>query len=195
MNISYELKDHPLWDKHWTKENRPNWKLPNIFCHILLQYIKDIKRLETINDVIETGTYEGDSSVCFSYIFDTVHTIEKYPELNPYNNKSLFSIHEDIKKTNSNINFYYGNSPDHMKEIFVKKPNTDYFILLDAHQGRESPVMEELSCIKKYSKSSNHVIMIDDCNTISIDFDKVLEINPNYNIIHTGMGSGIVLIY
>jgi hypothetical protein len=37
--------------------------------------------------------------------------------------------------------------------------------------------------------------MIDDCNTISVDYDKVLEINPKYNIIHTGIGSDIVLIY
>jgi hypothetical protein len=195
MNINYELKTHWLWEHSWKNTKRPDWKLPNIFCHILFKYINDIDRLCGITNAIETGTYEGHSSICFSYLFDNVHTIEKYPHHNPYNNKSLISIHDDIKTTNSNINFYYGNSPDHMKEIFINNPDTDYFILLDAHTGNESPVMEELDCIKKYSRSSNHVIMIDDCNTISVDFNKVLEINPKYNIIHTGIGSDIVLIY
>jgi hypothetical protein len=195
MNINFELKTHWLWEHTWKNEIRPDWKMPNIFCHILFKYANDIGRLSDINHAIETGTYEGNSSICFSYLFETVHTIEKYPDYNPYNHKSLISIHNDIKNTNPNINFHYGNSPDHMREIFIKNPDTDYFILLDAHTGSESPVMEELKCIKDYSNSNNHVIMIDDCNTISVDYDKILEINPRYNIIHTGIGSDIVLIY
>lgn len=194
LNVKPNVKTDNLWNG-WVADIQPISKFPNIFCEIIFKYLNDIGRMETITDVIETGTYEGNSSICFSYLFDTVHTVEKYPDINPYNRKSLRTLHSDIKVKHPNINFYYGDSPVIMSEIFKNNPNTDYFILLDAHTGSQSPVMEELDCIKKYSRSSNHVIMIDDCNTISVDYNKVLEINSKYNIIHTGMGSDIVLIY
>ena len=82
-----------------------------------------------------------------------------------------------------------------MKDIFIKNPYTDYFILLDAHVGSNTPVMRELDCIKNNSKSKNHIIMIDDCNHIPIDLNKVLEINPDYQIVHTNIGNDIVLVY
>lgn len=194
LNVKPNVKSDYLWDG-WVDHIQPISKFPNIFCEIIFKYLNDIGRMETITDVIETGTYEGNSSICFSYLFDTVHTVEKYPDINPYNRKSLRTLHSDIKLKHPNINFYYGDSPAIMTEIFTNNPNKDYFILLDAHVGLKTPVMEEIQSIKTHSKSKNHVIMIDDCNDISVDFNKLLDINSDYNIVNTNLGNGIVLVY
>lgn len=196
MNTKFITNEHPVFKYDFTKNSKPNWKFPNIFSHILFEYLDKIERLKTINNAIETGTHEGDTSICFSYLFDTVDTVEKYPENNPYTkNASLTVLHNEIKKNHPNINFCYGDSVEFMKNIFINNPNTDYFILLDAHVGPQTPVNAELECIKTYSKSKNHVIMIDDCNHIPVNLNKCLEINKDYKVVNTKIGNDIVLVY
>ena len=69
LNVKPNVKTDNLWNG-WVADIQPISKFPNIFCEIIFKYLNDIGRMETITDVIETGTYEGNSSICFSYLFD-----------------------------------------------------------------------------------------------------------------------------
>jgi|688.fasta_scaffold38270_2 hypothetical protein len=202
MNIEVNFKDHFLWEE-FGKNKQETHPTPNIFCNILLQYFDNIKSLKNITKAIETGTYEAHSAMCLSKLFDKVETIELFSQNNPYNNKSLTELYENIKIDYKNINFHFGKSHEIMENLFKQNPNETFFILLDAHTFNYSPMLEELKSIQQFSNKKDHVIMIDDCRFLGANgYPKVNElieslssINSEYKILNTNQGNGILLIY
>lgn len=198
----YEKTDS-RWGQY-PKEKKEKLMVPNEFVNILYEYEKEILGLSEIDFAIETGTYLGETSKILSEHFDSVVTVELFADRNPYNGLDLKKVYDEIKKTHNNIEFRIGeNSPNVLKEIFVKNPNRRYMILLDAHDSNQSPLKSELETIRDYSKCNNHVILIDDCKflgnynlpTLEEVTGILKEINPNYVIKNTSVGNDVFLIY
>lgn len=175
-----------------------NNDLPSTILNILFDNLEknNIKNPEEIKSAIETGTFDGHSSMHFAGQFDNVHTVEKYVD--------NFGIphYKKIKDTFPNIHFYGGDSPVFLKDILTANPNERFFFWLDAHNGTsEVPLLSELSTIKNFSKRNDHVIMIDDGHdmgwglfpTFDIITAAVKEINPNYNLVNTKYGRDIMI--
>lgn len=202
MNTNFCFDGHFLWEE-FGKEKQSQFKTPNIFCNILLQYADTISNLKTTNKALETGTYQGHSAICLSKMFNTVDTIELFIQKNPYNNESLEKLYSEIKQNHANINFHEGSSPVVMKDILEKNKDETFVILLDAHTFNYSPMLEELKAIKEYSNKNDHIIIIDDCRFLGYNgyppaeqmAQAVFEINKDYKIINTLQGNGILLIH
>lgn len=194
-----DYSNDPRWYIHPQKDR----ECPNFFISLLLRYKDSIPDLEKISMAIETGTFEGDTAIFLSEIFDKVFTVEKFPENNPYTKKDLTEIYNEIKRKTDKIEFHFNNSPQFLKEILSRYPKERFFILLDAHTGRDTPVGKELDMIHQYSERNDHVIIIDDMidagrgNWPDVEeFNHILHtINKDYNIINTKLGRDAYLIY
>ena len=202
MNLDNNFTNHKLWET-CSELHKKTLLCPNVFGHVLYENKNEISNLNLINDVIETGTYDGRTSVFFSIISNSVHTIELYEEINPYSGTSFKNLYNSLKHEYKNINFYFGDSPNLLKEILTKQPDTRYLIILDAHTHNYSPLIKELQIIKNTSNINNHVFIVDDCNLLGTvgypseeEFKKqVFEINKNYIIKKTNYGNGITIIF
>jgi len=202
MLENFNFDGNELWD-NCADFHKKTLLCPNVFGHVLLENKFNIQNLNLIEDVIETGTFEGKTSIFFSLLFKTVHTVELFEKVNPYSGLSYESLYESIKNKYKNINFYFGKSEEVLKDIFKKNPETRFLIILDAHTYSHSPMIDELDSIHKFSKKNDHVIIIDDCKLLSSCgypsreelLNKLYEINKNYKIIETNCGNGILLVY
>ena len=202
MDIKYDFTDSVLWD-NCSEESKKFLTVPNIFGHTLLKYSENID-FSNISNFIETGTSAADTSVFFSHMCEFVYTVEKHPDLHhPNLPKSLRQYYEDYSEKYKNINFMFGDSTSFLKEIFNKYPDERFFILLDAHDHTDCPLLEEVTIILEYSNVKNHIIMIDDCSFLDTLhypsrkelYSQIKKINPEYNIINTKIGNDIHLVY
>jgi hypothetical protein len=173
---------------------------PNWFVSILLtQPIPDI---DNINVAIETGTYEASTTKFFAEIFNTVYTVEKNTTNSFYTSKNLLELYRETKNKYKNINFYSGDSFTFLKDI-LPSIKERCVILLDAHNGTDTCVIEELKMIKEFLYDTNSIILIDDCDDIGSGKwpnkeeleSLLLDINPKYNIVYTGLGRNILIAY
>jgi hypothetical protein len=202
MKLNIDYTGDPRWAE-CSKIHKETLLLPNVFLNVIYKYQNEISGLSEINSSIETGTHDARSSKFFSEHFDTVFTIEKFTERNPYDGINYTEVYKKINETYENITFLNGDSPEVMKSIFEELPNERFLILLDAHSMENGPLKEELTSIRDYSNNKNHVIIIDDCNHLGLGSFPTLdemttilkEINPNYNIINTKEGNGIFLVF
>lgn len=156
--------------------------------HLNIDYIRKYSIGDTF---VETGTYKGDSiRVALEFGFKQIHSIEI--------NEELYESAKNIFKENSTVKIWNGDSIDCLDSILkeIKDPVTFW---LDAHasgplsggKSGGSPVIDELSIIKKYGVQNN-TIFIDDRRLFgSYEWSGVKEsdaieliknINPNYNI-------------
>ena len=118
--------------------------------------LKDIFNISTF---IETGTFEGGTTIWASKHFNNVITIE--------NSKKLYDQVVDKNKNIKNINFLFGNSTDNLKQIVPKLDKTAIF-WLDAHwcggdsygEINQCPIIQELETLVK--SRTPHCILIDD---------------------------------
>jgi hypothetical protein len=151
---------------------------------------------------IETGTYNGGTTQIAANIFDKIYSVELGEKM----------FNDAIVKFNniSNVELYLGSSDQILNNILplIK----DRVILwLDAHYCGENtafgnsmtPIREELEAIKSHN-IKNCIIMIDDIRIFNSSINgkeyivcdayptfqwingKLLEINPNFNIILVG---------
>jgi predicted O-methyltransferase YrrM len=119
------------------------------FTMFILKLKKDYK----ISTVVETGTFVGNSTLAFSYIFDQVHTIEKV--MKHYDNAVInFSSY-------SNVTVHQGSSEAVLKNILPSLASTTILFYLDAHWEKYFPLLDELEEISKTHKD-NCIIVIDD---------------------------------
>jgi hypothetical protein len=198
----YDFNNSELWN-NCSDFHKKTLLCPNIFGHVLLENKSNIKNLNLIENVIETGTFEGKTSIFFSLLFKNVYTIELFEKLNPYSGLNHEFLYESIKNKYKNINFYFGNSGEVLKNILKENSETQFLIILDAHTYNYSPMIDELDSIHKFSKRNDHIIIIDDCKflgsngypTIEELSNKIYEINKNYKIVETNHGNSIFLIY
>jgi hypothetical protein len=103
------------------------------------------------NTFIETGTYQGETSIWASKYFENVITIEASKEV--YNGLNL--------KKYSNITALYGNS----QELLLNVTKESSIFYLDAHNSGGStfnsyPLLDELDLINQ--TNLKHVIIVDD---------------------------------
>ncbi len=142
---------------------------------------------------VETGTYHGEGILrALEAGFTDIKSIEFDADLSTYCQKRLA---EHPLAQGKKVQIFQGNSLTGLWDIIkdIKEPITFW---LDAHTfgtTKNCPLLEELDQIKRHP-IKNHIILIDDmreCGTIYFDFltkknliDKVLEINPNYQIFY-----------
>ena len=202
--IIKDYKDDKRWEglpkDRLTELNvSPSWYLTALFKTV------DSNILKNYNIAIETGTFEGYSTIYFAEIFNKVYTVEKYVKGgNMYTNKNLTEEYKKIKDIHNNVEFFEGDSPKFLEQLL---PTLDEpaFILLDAHAHQHTPVREELETIKKFSNTKDHIIMIDD--TLDIDsmagnwpsqfeiIEMLKDINPQYDVNFTEYGRRILVAH
>jgi len=110
---------------------------------------------------VETGTFKGKTSVWASKHFEKIFTVEY--------SKALFDDVVTQYGHIENINFLFGDSRLHLKNIVNKLSNSSIF-WLDAHwHGKNSygsedqcPIIDEIRIIR--SSPINHIILIDDAS-------------------------------
>jgi hypothetical protein len=200
-------KEKYLDDKRWNnldENHKKEWCVPNAFLHILLKYSREIPRLSSITNCIETGTFKAYTTCFLAENFNQVYTIEKYPDHNPYTGEDLRHLYSDISIQYNNINFIFGDTSMELEKILMDNTNESFVIILDAHEPQNgSPILVELDIILRRSNKHDHVILIDD----GVDFgvngypsieeikQKALIINPSYHIENTKVGRSIHIIY
>jgi hypothetical protein len=200
FNVEYKkdnyvnISDDPdIW---WDFYKRDVWEVPHPFINILYKYRNQIPELESINTFIETGTFSGFSAEMFSKHFTYIHTVEKFPK------DEYIVRYKSIRDQNKNVNFYQGDSPNFLRKIMGVLDKERCVVLLDAHNGSESPLTEELNVLKDCI-IKDHVILVDDtCDLGSgswpteTEFNSlVTNINPIYTFVKTGLGRSTILIY
>lgn len=116
-------------------------------------YFALLKQKYNIDAVVETGTYQGGTTVVFSYLFDEVHTIEIEP--NNYNaSKERLSPY-------ANVNCHFGSSSEVLKELLPLLKGKRVLFYLDAHWQQYWPLLDELKEISKTHKDQC-IIVVDD---------------------------------
>lgn len=130
-------------------------------------FIERLLNVYEIKACIETGTFNGGSTLWFAKHLPEVHTIEI--------NKDYFNGNKSIFATMPSIRAHLGNSPVVMQELLKTWPHEKRCVFyLDAHWGDYWPIHDELLQISKSSCRDNCMIVIDDFqvpNRPDIPFD------------------------
>ena len=96
---------------------------------LLPEEITKISKLKPLKHFVETGTYKAETAILASYVFDDVHTIEIHDGL----------YEENLKKAEklgiNNINFYHGDTVDHLPDIMEKVSVDGAVFFIDAHMS------------------------------------------------------------
>jgi predicted O-methyltransferase YrrM len=119
----------------------------------ILNVIVYLKKRYKLQDAVETGTYQGNTSKALSMLFDKVYTIEVTENSYQNSQKSLAS--------SDNIELIFGSSEQKLDELLPNLTNRRILFYLDAHWDQNWPILKELSAISKTHKD-NCVIIIDD---------------------------------
>jgi hypothetical protein len=154
-----------------------------------LQRIKAVAKKYSCNSFIETGTFYGQTINAIRKEFKDVLSAELYEPLYEYNKKAFSNI--------DNVTIYLGDSSS-MLTLMIKESTGRILFWLDGHYSGngtacgdiESPILTELDIIKN-DGNIDHCILIDDARlftgtdgypTLDETFNKILEINPKYQI-------------
>jgi len=121
----------------------------------------DIVKEWNILNFVETGTYEGNTTIWANEVFKKVYTIE--------NSKILYDKLESKHKKFPNIKWLFGNSIDHLPGIIEEIGNNKCVFWLDAHYSCDNitggkmtthPLIGELRIV--LNAPTQHIIFIDD---------------------------------
>ncbi|MGA8164507.1 MAG: class I SAM-dependent methyltransferase [Waddliaceae bacterium] len=112
-----------------------------------------LKHAYNIKTVVETGTFQANSTVFFSYLFDEVHTIEIDRDTHLKAIKKFPLL--------SHVHFHLGSSDDVLKFLLPKLSKEPVLFYLDAHWQKHWPLRNELIEISKTHRD-NCIIVIDD---------------------------------
>jgi hypothetical protein len=116
------------------------------------EFEKLVKKFK-IKNIVETGTFKGDTTKEFSKRVDNVYTIESKKEF-------YFEAKSKLKNL-GNVKGFFGSSPEILKKILPNiKGKTLFF--LDAHWGYPWPILKELEEISKNKKFKDSIIVIYD---------------------------------
>ena len=125
-----------------------------------------------IEEIVETGTYEGDSTVFFASFGKIVHTVEVVP--------STYVKTQERLRNYANVQCYLGNSADVIRQLPLTGPTIFY---LDAHWHDYWPLRDELKYITTLPFPV--VIVIDDFQVpgTNYHFDRYKDQGCNYDYI------------
>lgn len=184
------------WDKLHHDYQKNNWSVPNAFLEVLQREKNNIKDLSDIDIFIETGTSFGNTTELMSGLFKEVYTIEKFID------EEKTKLYNKISETRKNIKFLTGDSANVLKDISGIVNNKRCVILLDAHNGYQTPIKEELKIIKQLYNNKSVIIIDDTCDTGKGDWPTItelkqslLDINPEAIIKDTGLERNILISY
>ena len=106
-----------------------------------------------IESIIETGTFEGNTTKWLARFFQNVYTIEIDIK---YVNNAIANcmVYKD------KINFLHGDSSILLPEVLDKINDDNVLIFLDAHRRNENPLEKELVIIEAYKKKFKNIIII-----------------------------------
>ncbi len=133
-----------------------------------------LKHTYDIAAAVETGTFRGDTTIFFSYLFDEVHTIEIVPDVH-------YASKEKLSKQ-PNIHCHLGSSDEVFKELLPTIRDKTVLFYLDAHWQNHWPLRNELIEISK-THYDNCIIVIDDCQVPDrkdIPFDQYEQNSCSY---------------
>jgi len=129
--------------------------LGNAFCgdsYLKKEFEFLIKKFR-IKNIVETGTFKGDTTKEFSKMVEKVYSIES--------NKEYYLSSKKRLKEDNNVKLFLGSSPVILKKILPGlEGNTLFF--LDAHWGNYWPILDELNEISKVDHMKKSVIVIHD---------------------------------
>ena len=120
-----------------------NFNLPfNGDSFIANNFLK-FKNKFNIENVIETGTFEGGTTIFLAKNFKNVFSIE-------CNEESFKKAENNIKNCNANVNLILGKSEEVLFSILNNVGDNTMFYL-DAHWYDHCPLKNELQLIKKFN--------------------------------------------
>jgi len=125
--------------------------VPAFKDEFLLKNFQKLIKKHKINKLFETGTWKGISTGIASEFVEKVYTVEI--------NSQFLNEAKKNNEGNEKINFYFGSSPDIMRQILQTGDN-DWIFFLDAHWQQDWPILRELKIIA--NKKIKPVIMIHD---------------------------------
>lgn len=154
--INQEFKVIDLGKNYESFSPNESWKLGYYAFNSapeLTPFFALLKRDYHINTVIETGTFEGSSTVLFSILFNKVYTIDNSVDFHQKAKENL--------KIFSNIQCCLGSSEKVLKSILPFHSSEPVLFYLDAHWESYWPLLDELKEIAVTHKD-NCIIVIDD---------------------------------
>lgn len=117
------------------------------------QFIQTLKNEYQIGVAIETGTYNGMTTLFLSSCFDEVHTIEIADV--------QYKIATETLKNCENVHCYLGSSEKVLHQILPSLKDQRVLFYLDAHWDQHWPLLDELEAIGKTHRDQC-IIVIDD---------------------------------
>lgn len=133
-----------------------------------------LKKNYEIDTVVETGTFQGNTTIFFSYLFDDVHTIE----LNPITHEMAKNKFLNYK----NVTCHKGSSDLVLKSLLPQLKDKKILFYLDACWNKYWPLLREIEEIGKTHKD-NCIIVVDDVkvpNRDDVPFDKHEDVDCSY---------------
>jgi FkbM family methyltransferase len=107
---------------------------------ILSNRIAFLVKKENIDNIVETGTFLGNTTRFFGKISKKVYSIES--------NKEFYNFAKERLDIGKNVKFYFGQSQDLLDKI-IKKIDGKTLFFLDAHWDKPCPTPHELDAIAK----------------------------------------------
>lgn len=156
----------------WRVKGKPDPPPHPIKIQAILMYAQRLK----IKNLIETGTYLGETILATKGYFQKIYSIEL--------GRDLYLLAKKTFRGDKNVEIIYGDSAKVLPQI-VKKINKPCVFWLDAHFSEgittkgatKTPIIKELKTISG-SKIKNHVILIDDARNFmgNNDYPTVEEV-------------------
>lgn len=139
--------------------------------HLQDEFIR-LKSHFNIKEVIETGTYHGDTTLWLAHNFDVVHTIETNP--------THINVAGPKLKDQKNVTLWVGSSAERLGDVIEHCETVRPLIFLDAH-WYANPVLKELDQIAELG--SKPILVIHDFK-VPDHPDFGYDVYPNEKIIY-----------
>lgn len=136
------------------------------------EFIK-LKNEWNVDTIVETGTFQGETTEWFANNFNCTHSIE----IETYNAVNLKIL--EIKYLGK-LYVHFGSSPTVLQSLVPNFTKRTMFFL-DAHWGDFWPLLDELSIIKNCKIKP--IIAIHDFKCYNFGFDSYKGINLDYNYV------------
>jgi len=120
-----------------------NFHLPFNGDNFIANNFLKLKEKFNIENAVETGTFEGGTTIFLAQNFKNVFSIE-------CDEPSFKKAESNIKNANVNVNLIFGKSEEVLPSILNTISNNTIFYL-DAHWYNDCPLKNELQLIKKFN--------------------------------------------
>ena len=115
--------------------------------------VRDLARAVAFDEVVETGTYRGNSTEFFAHVLGVpIHTVEAHPRYYHYAAKRLAPYPD--------VTVELGDSREILRRLGERPGDPTTLFYLDAHWEQDLPLREEVEIIAKGWQSG--VVVIDD---------------------------------